>query len=231
MVVYLSRIIRNFVDITDLNIVNMQNEKYSMKREIMSRIAESEPGTLFFINSFTEFNNDEMVGKILSEAEKLQKLVRLSRGVYFKPEHTRFGILYPSTEKIIEAIANRDRVKILPTGSTAMNELGFSTQVPMNAVYITTGSSRVIFLGKKKITLCYSVPKSFAFKSKFMALLVQALKKIGKMNITEHDICIVCERLKEQKVHFDIIEADLQEAPIWIKKIISPIIKTIKSNE
>lgn len=131
----------------------MQKEANSVTSEIMSRIAKSEPGTLFFISDFADLNNSGLVGKILSKAEKLNKLVRLSNGIYFKPVYSRFGIIYPSTEQVIGAIAERDKANILPTGSTAMNMLGLSTQIPMNEVYITDGSARVINIGKRKVTL------------------------------------------------------------------------------
>ena len=201
----------------------MQESKNNLTREVMSRIAQSNPGTLFFISDFADLNNDEMVGRILSQSEKLNKLVRLSPGIYFKPEHSRFGVIYPSTEKIVQAIATRDKAKILPTGSTAMNLLGLSTQVPMNAVYITDGSARVINIGKKKITFRRSVPKNFAYKGKIMPLLVQAFKSIGKENITEQHLQTIRSLFHEHPEN-ETIQHDLQLAPLWIKKILIPII-------
>lgn len=201
----------------------MAEKGNSMSRQVMSRIAESTPGTLFFISDFADLNNDEMVGKLLSQSEKLGKLVRLTNGIYFKPEHTRFGVVYPSVDKVVKAIADRDRVNILPTGSTAMNILGLSTQVPMNAVYITDGSSRVINIGKRKITLRRSVPKNFAYKGEIMPLLVQALKSLGKENISEQNMYRIRAIMKEHP-ETETIRHDLQLTPHWIKKLLLSII-------
>lgn len=201
----------------------MQKETNNVTREVMSQIAKREPGALIFISDFAYLNNNELVGKILSKSEKLNKLVRLSNGIYFKPQYSRFGIIYPSTEEVIEAIANRDKAKILPTGSTAMNMLGLSTQVPMNAVYITDGSARVINIGKRKVTLRRSVPKNFAYKGSIMPLLVQALKSIGKENITDQNMSII-RHLFYSYPENETIQHDLQLSPGWIKKLLLPII-------
>lgn len=220
------RIFCIFAEISDLNNVNMADKNEGITRQVMSRIAQSDPGTLFFISDFADLNNNEMVGKILSLSEKLNKLVRLSNGIYFKPEHSRFGIIYPSTDKIIEAIAKRDKAKILPTGSTSLNILGLSTQVPMNAVYITDGSARVINIGKKKITLRRSVPKNFAYKGKIMPLLVQALKSIGKDFVTEQNLQTIRALLKNHPEP-ETMQHDLQLAPGWIQKLLLPIVNPL----
>lgn len=206
----------------------MQKEANSVTSEIMSRIAKSEPGTLFFISDFAGLNNSGLVGKILSKAEKLNKLVRLSNGIYFKPVYSRFGIIYPSTEQVIGAIAERDKANILPTGSTAMNMLGLSTQIPMNEVYITDGSARVINIGKRKVTLRRSVPKNFAYKGNIMQLLIQALKSIGKDNITEQNMQII-RTLFHLYPETETIQHDLQLSPAWIKKLLLPIINPTKN--
>ena len=71
-------------------------------------------------------------------------LHRLSRGIYLKAKETKFGIIYPTTEDIAIAIAERDNAEILPTGSTALNMLGLSEQVTMTPVFLTSGSARKI---------------------------------------------------------------------------------------
>ena len=65
-----------------------------------------------------------------SEGHKIDKVLGL-------------GILYPTFEEIAAAIARRDKAKIVPTGIYALNQLGLSTQLPMNVVYLTEGSPTV----------------------------------------------------------------------------------------
>lgn len=44
-----------------------------------------------------------------------------------------------------------DNTKVLPSGMTALNTLGLSTQVPMNYTYLTTGSERTVNLSNRKM--------------------------------------------------------------------------------
>ena len=65
-------------------------------------IEKANTGTLFFNNSFPEYD-DEYVGKILSDFVRQDLLLRLSRGIYLKAKKTKFGIVYPTTEEIAHA--------------------------------------------------------------------------------------------------------------------------------
>ena len=186
---------------------------------IKSRIQMAQNGTLFFNNSFPEFD-DEYVGQILSDLAKDGIIHHLSRGVYLKTEETRFGLVYPPIEDIAKSIARRDNAQVIPTGATAQNILGLSTQVPMNAVFITSGSARIIKLGSRTITFRRAVPKNFAVQGRYTSLIVQALKSIGEENFSE-DIIL---RHPEP----DTIEQDIAVMPSWIRKIFVRTLKTSK---
>ena len=80
-------------------------------------------------------------------------LVRISQGIYLYPMRNRFGILKPSIDDIAVAIAQKDKARIIPSGLTALNKLGLSTQVTMNAVYLTDATAREIKIGNRTIVL------------------------------------------------------------------------------
>lgn len=190
---------------------------------IKQRIDEADNGTLFFNNSFPEFD-DEYVGQILSNLAKQGVIHHLSRGVYLKAEETRFGLVYPPLEAIAEAIARRDNAQVIPTGAMAQNILGLSTQVPMNAVFLTSGSARKIQLGGRTITFRRAVPKNFAVKGRYTSLIVQALRSIGEGNMTADDLAQVEELIKKHPEP-DTIEQDLAAMPTWIRRI---FVRTLK---
>lgn len=194
---------------------------------IKTRIQEVPDETLFFNNSFPEFD-DEYVGQILSDLAKEGMLHHLSRGVYLKTEETRFGLVYPPIEDIAEAIARRDNAEVIPTGATAQNILGLSTQVPMNAVFLTSGSARKIPLGGRSITFRRAVPKNFAVKGRHTCLIVQALKSIGEGNLTDEDLAKVQELIRNHPEP-DTIEQDLTAMPSWIRRIFIRTLKNEKS--
>ena len=93
--------------------------------DIRNKIEKSKEGTLFFNNSFPEYD-DEYVRQILSDLARQGLVVRIAFGIYLKPMMSRFGIVYPSVKEIVEAIAKRDNAQVLPTGNTALNQLGLS---------------------------------------------------------------------------------------------------------
>lgn len=126
--------------------------------DIRNKIEKSKEGTLFFNNSFPEYD-DEYVRQILSDLAEQGLVVRIAFGIYLKPMVSRFGIVYPSVNEIVVAIAKRDNAQVLPTGNTALNQLGLSEQIPMNSEFITSGSARVIKIGNRTIRLRRSVPK------------------------------------------------------------------------
>lgn len=191
---------------------------------IRELISTAKNGTLFFNNSFPEYD-DEYVGKILSDLVKSGNLYHLSRGVYLKTEQTRFGLVYPPISVIASSIAERDKAQIIPTGATALNLLGLSTQMPMNPIFLTSGSARKIPIDGRTITFKRAVPKNFAIKGRKRSLIVQALKYIGENNITEEDRLNLSNLIRHDK-DVDNLYEDLQMMPSWIRKFFLNALKT-----
>ena len=167
-----------------------------LKETIVSKINRSKKGTIFLPDSFLPIDV-QYASNVLGQLVRDGVLVRVSQGIYLKPKLTRFGPLMPSLYEIAEIIAKRDHAKILPCGPVAENYLGFSTQVPTNAVYITNGASRKLRIGNRTLTFKYGVPTNFSYNGEIMPVLVLALKSIGKNNVTEDTLDTVYGVLKE----------------------------------
>lgn len=187
--------------------------------KVKSRISHSKFGEVFFVSSFPEYDV-EYVTKLLSILEKEGTITRISKGVYVKARKTRFGTLYPSASELVREIAKRDKAAVIATGDTAANQLGLSTQVPMNSTFLTTGSSRKLTLGKRTVTLKHGAPKNFAFKGKLIQDIVQALRSIGEQNLTPENERQIAKLLVESPEK-ETIEHDLRLAPVWMRNIIN----------
>jgi hypothetical protein len=137
-------------------------------------------------------------------------------------------MLYPTIDQIAQKIAERDKAQIMPTGDTALNILGLSTQVPMNAIYITNGAKRKVKVGNRNIIFKNAVQKNFQFKGKVLPLIIIALKKLGENDITDEIrdkiTKLVSENIADEK---STMMHDLYLSPVWIKELLLPIIKTI----
>jgi hypothetical protein len=199
----------------------------SLSGKIRQRIIKAKSGKIYFAKDFSDTGNDELINKVLFRLEKNKILVRLSHGIYLRPVvDEQVGILYPSPDAIAKAIAKRDNARILPAGSYALNILGFSTQVPMNIVYMTDGSPRKVSIGKRKITFKKTSPRNFMYKGKIVPLIVSALKTVGKENVSSEYTQRLEEILSASEDKRTLLN-DANLAPIWIKKLILPLINEI----
>ena len=99
----------------------------------------------------------------------------------------------------------------------ALNALGFSTQIPMNLVYLTDGSARTIKLGKRSIVLKKASPKNLAVIGNISGIVIQALKEIGKDNVTDKELETIINHLKNEEPYR--LEHDIKLAPEWIRII------------
>ena len=192
---------------------------------IVHKIKKAKRGSLFFIEDFLRFGNSKVVSKVLERLVEKGDVSRVARGIYARLEKDPIlGPIKPSTEAIAKAIAKRDKARIVATGSLAMNALGLSTQVPMNVVYLTDGSARKISLGKRKIIFKKTTPKNLSAIGSISKLVIQALKEIGKDNVTEAEIKIILEHLQKEDPYR--LEHDIKLAPEWIRIIMRKALKT-----
>jgi hypothetical protein len=204
------------------------NMEDSISQTIKERISRIEAGALFTINDFEDINNNSLITRTLSRLQSKDEIVRVAAGIYMNPKRTRFGVLYPTIDQIAQKIAERDKAQIMPTGDTALNLLGFSTQVPMNAVYITNGAKRKVKVGNRNIIFKNVVQKNFQFRGKLLPLIILALKELGESRVTnavrDKIVRIVSDSGAEERA---TMKHDLYLSPVWIKEILLPIIKTV----
>lgn len=192
----------------------------SIHNQIENKISNLKKGTILFIADFADFGTVENVKKVLLRLEKKQILVRLGHGIYLYPKIDKdLGVLFPSTESIAEAIAKRDKTRIIPTGVFALQQLGISTQIPMNVVYLTDGAPRKITVGKRTITFKKTAPKNLAIKNKLLSNVVQGLKELGKNTIDDS----IREKIKIalEKVPIETLKEEIVNAPVWIRNEIA----------
>lgn len=184
-------------------------------------------GKLIFISDFSQYGNYDTVRKSLQRLVNKKTIIRISKGIYFYPKiDETFGVLYPTAEEIGKAIAKRDKARIIPTGSYAQHLLGLSTQIQMNVVYLTDGSARKIKIGNQTIIFKKTSPKNLSFESKLSSLIIQALKSKKKNNITKTEKQKLTEIIKLSSDE-KRIRRDIQNAPVWIRKIVLQILTDI----
>ena len=179
-------------------------------------------------DDYMGYGSSDAVRKTLDRLENKQIIVRVAQGIYVRPKISKLiGPLIPTAEEVAEAIAKRDRIRTIPTGSYALNALGLSTQVPMNIVLLTDGSPREIKVGKRKIKFKKTTPKNLLAKGKISRLVIQALKEIGNGKVTTEEEIKIIGLLKKEDTK-DLLH-DIALAPVWIQKIMRKAIENGKN--
>ena len=188
-----------------------------LTKEIRNTIERNGPGRLYMVQDFADLNNDGLVTRALSRLENEGMLIRLAQGLYLYPARNKYGILFPTIDKIAYAIAEKDKARIIPSGLTALNRLGLSTQVATNAVYITDATARELAIGNRKIIFKRAAPRNFAYKSDLFPMVVAAMKELGKDGVTDEHLKIIKQVIGKYG-DIDEIRYDYNIAPQWIKK-------------
>lgn len=190
----------------------------SIEKQIEKSITTKRKGTLFLPDDFLSFGSSEAIRKALGRLEDKKIIIRVSQGIYVQPKISKLiGPLTPSAEEVAEAIAKRDKIRTIPTGSYALNALGLSSQVPMKIVLLTDGSPREIKVGKRSIKFKRTTPKNLMAKGKISRLVIQALKEIGIGKIKIEEEHKILELLKKENVKD--LKHDIALAPVWIQKL------------
>lgn len=196
----------------------------SIDDKVILKIKKAKRGSLFFTEDFLSFGSAKAVAKALERLVIKEMISRVARGIYARLETDPvFGVLKPSTEAIALAIAKRDKARIIPTGSLALNALGLSTQIPLNAVYLTDGAARKIDLGKRKIIFKKTSPKNLSAIGQISSLVIQAAREIGKDHISENEKQTIIDHLKNEDPYR--LEHDIKLAPEWIRIIMRQALK------
>ena len=194
----------------------------SIESKIFTSVSKRGMGRVIFPQDFASYGNPNTIHKAFGRLVESEKILRLAQGIYCYPRIDKalgLGVLHPTFEEIALAIAKRDKARIVPTGVYALNRLGLSTQVPMNVVYLTDGSSRKVLLhGNRGVLFKHTAKKNLSFQNEYAMLVTFALREIGENNITESQYV----RIKRviTKVPFEVYKQDFKLIPAWIRKII-----------
>ena len=205
-----------------------QGEIMSVLIEIELILKKKKPGSILFISDFFEIADYDTVRKSLQRLSDKEILIRLSKGIYYYPKFDKIlGLIYPSTEKIGEAIAKRDKSRIIPSGQYALYRLGLTNQVPMNVVYLSDGSARKINIGNQTITFKKTSPKNLSAYHYISQLIIQGLRALGKKNVTVEHLSKI-EKIVIESNESKNLRNDLLHAPVWIQNIVLGLLEKIK---
>ena len=190
---------------------------------IYEKILEVGNEAVFIANDFLDIADYETARKVLNRLDDYGKIKKISRGIYYNPRFSNLLHEYeaPSPHNVALAIARKFNWTIAPSGNTALNQLGLSTQVTARWTYISDGPYYKFTIGNIEIDFKHRSNKEISGMSYKTALVIQALKALGKDSVDENIINKLKKQLSTEEKGNLIKEA--RQTTAWVYSIIRRI--------
>ncbi len=195
----------------------------SIASRIMNKIENGTRDYVYISSDFLNLGEYDAVRQSLLRLEKKGKIKKIMNGMYYYPRYSELIQEYesPSPSKVAEAIARKFNWTIAPCGDAALNILGLSTQVPAKWSYISDGPYYDFQFGNISIEFKHRNNREISGMSQQTAIIIQALKAIGKENVNTSHYDIIYRQLNtEDKI---LILREAQQSSMWIYNAIKKI--------
>lgn len=184
-----------------------------MTEQILAYAEGLPEGTPVSAKSLLHLGNRAAVDQALSRLAERGQLIRAGRGVYLRPVTNRFGTRAPSVEQAVEAFASQRGEVIVPSGAAAANALGLTTQVPIRSVYLTSGRTRTMNLGKQRLELRHAPRWQLALAHRPAGEAVRALAWLGP---EKAEAALKMLKRKLPPAAFSELVAATPQFPTWL---------------
>ncbi len=194
--------------------------------KVKKRVQDAKDGSVFIPSDFFDIAESVKINMCLDRLQETGDLQRVMRGIYVKP---RFSELLnkdipPRTDDVAKAIARNYGWTIVPCGDTALNMLGLSTQVPAVWLYVSDGPYKTYEADGMTLKFKHTDNKNelinISYKS---ALVIQALKALGKGNVTDKELRSISKLLSKEEKAQMLNEA--KRVTAWVYELIRKICK------
>jgi len=182
---------------------------------IRNRINEIGVGEPFTSTQFNALGTRASVDQTLSRLVKKGEIRRLSRGVFVRPRKSRYvGEVMPEPASVAKAIASARGETVQVHGAEAARLLGLTTQMPIQAVFYTSGPSRELKLGNLPLVLKHVARRKLALSGRPAGLALSALWYLGKEQVNSTTIKTIREKLTPEA--FAEFKAETPSMPAWM---------------
>jgi hypothetical protein len=188
-------------------------------RLIRERIAAMPIGEPFTPTAFLDCGTRASVDQTLSRLIKAEAIERVTRGVFVRPEISRFvGKVSPSPIQVAETVAKITGAVIQVHGAEAARRLELTTQVPTQSVFVTSGPSKRIRVGKMEIRLQHVCQRKLALAGRPAGLALAAMWYLGKTGLTPSLIEKIRHKLGLSE--YEVLKSATNAMPAWMSDAI-----------
>src|SRR5690349_12192192 len=157
----------------------------TLPASILSHAKALPEGGVLSPKEFLHLGSRAAIDQALSRLTREGKLLRVARGTYVTPVSSRFGTRAPAPEKVVNALAAQSGEVVTPHGANAANALGLTQQVPIREVYLTSGRTRKLKLGRSEVTVKHAPRWTLALGAGPAGAAVRALAWMGPAHVSE----------------------------------------------
>jgi hypothetical protein len=181
-------------------------------------------GKLFSLADFRHLAGQNNIKQVFHRLAKENEIQRVSRGIYMREkiifsENIHGGCVFvPKGHDIIKKIADLTGEIIFSHGADSLRYLRLSTQVPMVEIYYTSGNTRSINLGHRKIRLFHFNSNLVRSNKIEVQHVFSGLAHLGKKRVDLDTIKHVKEVIGQDS--FDLLFHHLSDIPSWLSNIL-----------
>ena len=171
-------------------------------KQVRVRIENAAPGDIFIPADFSDLAEARKIAMCLSRLREDGTLEKVKRGVYMKPRYSQLlkRSVPPREDAVAKAIARNYGWTIVPCGDTALNMLGLSTQIPAVWLYVSDGPYKTYETAGVRFQFKHTDRKSELIGvSETTALIIQALRALGKDNIGPQTVSYLSGKLDAEE--------------------------------
>ncbi|MCP5455810.1 MAG: hypothetical protein H7A30_06065 [Thermotogae bacterium] len=193
------------------------------KQKILERINNLSSNQVFISNDFFDIAEYETIRSTLNRLVEDEKISRIMNGIYYKPKYIDLIGEYeaPSVNEVAKALARKYNWTIAPSGNTALNLLGLSAQVPAKWTYISDGRYADFSFGNIMIEFKHRNNGDISKMSTLTAMVIQAIKAIGKNNVNDEQIDYLKTKLSDKEKK-ELLK-DGKTTSIWVYNVLRKI--------
>lgn len=197
----------------------------TIEKKMAYRIRGNGGGWAFSPRDFLDIGERSTVDSALHRLTAGGQVRRVIRGIYDYPRFSKLleQQVSPDIDQVARALARKFRWRIQPSGATAMNLLGLSTQVPGRVVYLSDGPNRSFKIGNTTLAFEHTALKEAGFRLMETGLIVQALKSLGEDGVTPEVIGQIRKWLP--KPLRSKVLADARTATGWVLSAVQDIVR------
>ena len=181
---------------------------------------------------FADLGPRTAVDQALHRLVASRSLRRIARGFYDIPQDNRLTgkPTYPNPRDVIDALAQKGKVRVVVDGLTAANDLGLTDAVPARIGVLTDGRLRPITLGNLTLDFQAAAPSRLYWAGRPAMRFVQALHWLRDMlpsddgSLRKRLISILRDPDHGQSIQDDL-RSGLSALPEWMRVIVRDLLQ------